>query len=314
MKRATVLKLLISAAAGSLAVWFLVARVSPRKETLVPILSALTSQVIAPPFVQRDLVYGQAGGVDLKLDFARPSEGSGPFPLVICIHGGAWRSGSKSGYAVALPLLVQHGYAAASLDYRLAPRYPFPAQIEDVRRAVRYLDQRAAGFKIDPNRLGAMGDSAGGHLALLLGLSDPNDTIRAVVNLYGPADLPRWKAGPEGEAALTMSSAKVLDTVFGTSDRASVTLRAASPIHQIGKARPAVLTLHGEADPVVKAEQAIWLHQALRTAGFQEKLVIVKGASHGLQGTDLANAIGEVTEFLAAHLKAERHNRVEPAP
>lgn len=298
MKRTTLLKILAPAALLGLAIWFLAARTPTALRTAV---SALAAQGPGAPSIEHDRVYGQAGGVDLKLDFIKP-EGAGPFPLVVCVHGGAWQSGSKSGYGVALGLLAQNGYAAASVDYRLAPRYPFPAQIEDVREAVRYLREHAAELKIDPGRVAVLGDSAGGHLALLLGLSEPG--IRAVVNLYGPADLPRWQAEPEGETHLGMSSARLLETVFGTSDRASEVLRMASPIHQIGKARPAVLTFHGEADPLVKAEQSIWLHQALRSAGLDEKLVLVKGAAHGLRGSDLASAINDVIEFLAVHVKA----------
>lgn len=266
----------------------------------IPRLAAQT----AAPVVERDIVYGQVDDVDLKLDFVRPGEGAGPFPLVICIHGGGWQSGSKSGYAMALSVFAQNGYAAASVEYRLAPTYKFPAQLQDVRRAVSYLREHAAELKLDPNRFAALGDSAGGHLALLLGLSDPKDQIRAVVNLYGPTDLLRWQATPEGEVGLGMTSATMLENVFGTSDRKSETLRAASPINIIGNTKPAVITFHGDSDPMVKPEQAIWLHNALRKAGLTEKLVIVKGATHGFQGADLESAIRGVVEFLGLHLKA----------
>jgi acetyl esterase/lipase len=205
---------------------------------------------------------------------------------------------------MVLQLFAQHGYAAVSVDYRLAPRYPFPAQIDDVRRAARYLREHAVDLKVDPNRVATLGDSAGGHLALLLGLSDPDDGIRVIVNLYGPSDLPRWKATPAGEVGLGMSSAKLLENVFGTSDPASSALRDASPINKIGKAKPAVLTFHGDSDPLVNMEQSLWLHEALRKAGFEERLVVVKGGAHGFQGADLTNTIRTTLEFLDAHLKA----------
>jgi acetyl esterase/lipase len=278
-------------------------------QTLLPValIAAPLAAAQAPAsqvVVQRDLVYGQADGVDLKLDFVRPGEGSGPFPLVVCLHGGGWQTGNKAAYGMVLQLFAQHGYAAASVDYRLAPRYPFPAQIDDVRRAARYLREHAVDLKVDPNRVATLGDSAGGHLALLLGLSDPDDGIRVIVNLYGPSDLPRWKATPVGEAGLGMSSTKLLENVFGTSDPASAALRDASPINKIGRAKPAVLTFHGDSDPLVNMEQSLWLHEALRKAGLEEKLVVVKGGAHGFQGADLANTIRTTLEFLDAHFKA----------
>lgn len=268
---------------------------------LLPVV--LAAAQATPPVVERDLVYGQAGGADLKLDFVRPGDGAGPFPLVLCIHGGGWQSGSKSGHAMVLQLLAQNGYAAASVDYRLAPSFPFPAQLQDVRMAARYLREHAVDLKVDPTRIATLGDSAGGHLALMLGLSDPKGGIRAVVNFYGPTDLTRWQAGPEGEAALGMTSDKLLENVFGTSDRKSAILHNASPIYNVGKAKPAIFTMHGDADPVVKSEQAVWLHEALAKAAIEEKLVIVKGASHGFQGPDLENAVKLVLEFLGTHLK-----------
>ncbi len=286
--------------------------------------SVVAAQAPLAPMFDRDVVYSQADGVDLKLDFARPGEGPGPFPLVVCIHGGGWQSGAKSGYAMAMGVLAQRGYASASIEYRLAPKYQFPAQLQDVRRAVQYLRAHAAELKVDPSRIAVIGDSAGGHLALLLGLTDPKDGIRAVINLYGPTDLPRWQATPAGEVGLGMTSAKMLENVFGTSDRTSEVLRAASPINNIGKTKPAVITFHGDADPVVKVEQGIWLHEALRKAGIEEKLVIVKGASHGFQGADLQTVIQGMVEFLGTHLKAvdskvnipriDAHAHVGPPP
>src|SRR5512145_3560740 len=89
--------------------------------------------------IERDVTYGQADGVDLKLDMARPASGAGPFPVVLCIHGGAWQTGSKSGYAAVLPILVADGYAAVAVEYRFAPAFKYPAQLDDVRQAIRYL-------------------------------------------------------------------------------------------------------------------------------------------------------------------------------
>ena len=258
------------------------------------------SQVSAQP----DIVYGSADGVDLKLDLARPSEGAGPFPVVLCIHGGAWITGSKAVYGPVLQMLAGAGYAAASIDYRLAPRYKYPAQIDDVRLAAAYLRAHAAELNIDPSRMAVLGDSAGGHLALLLGLTEPRDRFRAVINLYGVSDVARWLPNPEGEQIEGMDAPTLLEKVYGTRDRSSDVLRKASPLTYVTKGNPPVLTMHGDADPTVRIEQAQWLHEALRKNGVEEKLVVVKGAKHGFEGQDMQTCIFTVVDFLGAHLKA----------
>ena len=216
--------------------------------------------------LHQDVVYGRAGGSDLKLDLVQP-EGAGPFPAVICIHGGAWMSGSKAGYGPVMQMLATSGYAAAAIEYRFAPAHKFPAQIDDVRQAVRYLRAHAAELKIDATRLVVMGDSAGGHLALLTGLREHEKGIRGVINICGPSDVTRWQAAPEGEKAIGMTTDRLLETVFGTSDRKSAVLKNASPLYFVARDSPAVLTIHGDADPTVKLEQSEWLHEALRKAG-----------------------------------------------
>jgi len=271
--------------------------------TLLTAFTFAGIQAQSPFAIDRDLVYGQAEGVDLKLDLVRPAQSPGPLPLVVCVHGGAWQSGTKAAYGPVLQMLAMNGYAAASVEYRMAPQFKFPAQAQDVRRAVEYLRGRAAELKLNADRIAVLGDSAGGHLALFEGLTDATPGIRAVVNLYGVTDLTRWQAAPEGEKALGMNSDTLLERVFGTCDRTSKTLRTASPLYSMGKARPAILTFHGDADPLVKLEQAQWLHEALRKGGFDEKLVVVKSASHGFQGPDLDATVKATVEFLAARLK-----------
>lgn len=257
-------------------------------------------QVTAQP----DIVYGSVDGVDLKLDLARPSEGAGPFPVVLCIHGGAWMVGSKGAYTPVLQMLAGAGYAAVSIDYRLAPRYRFPAQIDDVRLATAYLRTHAAELKLDANRMAVLGDSAGGHLALLLGLTEPQGRFRAVINLYGVSDVARWLPNPESEKIEGMDAATLIEKVYGTRDRGSDVLRKASPLTYVAKGNPAVLTMHGDADPTVRLEQSQWLHEALRKNGVEEKLVVVKGAKHGFEGQDMQTCIFTVVDFLGAHLKA----------
>src|SRR5262249_4168776 len=121
--------------------------------------------------VETDIVYAKVGDKELKLDLARPPEGKGPFPVVVLFHGGGWRMGNKRDVRGWLPFLAEHGYVEASVGYRLAPDYTFPAQIEDAKTAVRFLQANAEKYGIDKERFAAMGWSAGGHVSCLLGLT-----------------------------------------------------------------------------------------------------------------------------------------------
>ncbi|HEY3319754.1 MAG TPA: alpha/beta hydrolase [Planctomycetota bacterium] len=244
---------------------------------------------------------------NLSLDIAVP-KGNGPFPLIVCIHGGAWHSGGKSQYGNMLVEFSRHGYVAASVDYRLAPANKFPAQIEDVKCAVRFLRAHATEYHIDPQRVGALGESAGGHLALLLGLMNPGDgleggcgdqpsKVQAVVNYYGPSDL----SAPENWGSGQIAQAKML---LGTTDPKDPIVTRASPIAYIDSTDPPILTFHGDADPIVPVSQARRLHEALRRAGVPERLEIVRGAGHGWTGNDAERITRMTIEFFDTQLKA----------
>lgn len=265
--------------------------------------------------IQKDIVYGKAGGEELKLDLARPAKGEGPFPLVVCLHGGAWQIGHRSSMHPQVRLLAGHGYVAATVGYRLAPKHPWPAQVEDARAAVRFLRAHAKDYHIDPNRVAAVGGSAGGHLALLLGLMDdggePPSKVQAVVNYFGPTDLRTWSATPEGDALLKAAvngrdSNGLLKDLLGTADRKAPVVARASPITYVDAKDPPVLTFQGTADPLVPAEQAKALHAALKKAGVAEKLVLLEGASHGWGGQEKERTDRLMLEFLDKYLKGGR--------
>ena len=257
--------------------------------------------------LQSDLVFAKAGDEEVKLDFARPA-GDGPFPLVVCIHGGAWHHGDKKDVCGWLEVLPKHGFAAAAVNYRLAPKHKFPAQIEDVKCAVRYLRSRAGELKIDPKRFAALGESAGGHLALLAGLLEAKDgmegggpnaeqssRVQAVVNFYGPADL-------TADTPWTEIKRAQANAVFGTLDQKSETAARASPVTYINAGDPPVLTCHGTLDPVVPVEQARRLHSALKKAGVSERLEVIEGAAHGWKGKEWERTTVLALEFLAKQL------------
>jgi len=136
-----------------------------------------------------DLPFSNAGGVELRLDVAQPTMGRAPYPAVVVFHAGAWKEGSKEENRRLLFDLARHGYVGVSPDYRLCPQSVFPAQIDDAKSAVRFLRANAASLKVDPNRIGAMGFSAGGYLALMLGLTGANDGF-VLGQLQGPLGRP----------------------------------------------------------------------------------------------------------------------------
>ena len=117
-----------------------------------------------------DIPYAKVHDTELKLDLMVPKDAKGPVPALMVIHGGAWRAGNKQDCRFIMPDIVRHGYAAISPQYRFCPKETFPAQVEDVKAAVRWVKSHAKEYNIDPERVGAVGFSAGGHLAMMLGL------------------------------------------------------------------------------------------------------------------------------------------------
>ena len=227
-----------------------------------------------------------------KLDLYLPADlpaGRGPHPFILRIHGGAWRGGDKTQNVPAY--LLEDGYAIASVEHRFTDVAPFPAQIQDVKAALRYLREHAGEYGLDPRRVAALGDSSGSHLACLVGLTggvaaltdDPgsrtSDRVLAVVDFYAPSDL---RAFPE---SWKVSHPDLIDAVNrlvgGTLEEHPDVARAASPITYVNKASPPFLILQGGRDDIVAPVQSINLDRALRAAGVPSELVILPGAGHG---------------------------------
>ena len=279
--------------------------------------SKATAQEVA---VQHDVVYGQADGIELVMDIASPANIESPVPAIVCIHGGAWQLGSKSDYGVHIKAIASAGYVVAAVEYRLAPKYKWPAQIQDVKCAVRYLRAHANELKIDPGRIAALGDSAGGHLALLLGLMDTGDgndggggnpgqssKVQAVINFSGPTNLSTWRVAPEAEPEFKSfhgrDSDGILEDLLGTADRSSPIMAKASPLSYIDAGDPPIRTFHGSVDPIVSVDQAKQLHAALEEAGVRQQLTVIEGAGHGLTPEQIMAATQQALEFLRQVLK-----------
>lgn len=255
-----------------------------------------------------DVVYSQRSGKSLHLDFVRP-QGDGPFPLVVCIHGGGWRGGSRTDYADFQKSMAGIGVATASVQYRFAPDAKFPSQLDDLRGALRFLLADTDRFKVDSKRILWMGGSAGGHLALLAGLETSDQyTTRLIINVAGPTDLRNFKSLPAGDAVLkkfaTRDSSELLEDLLGTADRSAEIYERASPVVLVRKDSPRVVTCHGEKDDIVPISQAELLHEKLRELKVPEKLIRAKSGGHDLGAWEanerLQAILGVVDEIKSA--------------
>jgi acetyl esterase/lipase len=253
----------------------------------------------------------------LKLDIARPKAGDGPFPAILCIHGGGFRAGNRESYDGLCIRLAQRGYVAATVTYRLAPKYQFPAAVHDVKAAVRWLRANAAKYHIDPERIGVTGGSAGGHLAQFLGVTtnvpefegdggNPGQSSRVscVVNVYGPSDFTK-------SYGKSVDAAQVLPLFLGGDvEHERRKHIVASPLYWVTPNAAPTLCLHGTDDKYVAHEQAVWLIDRLKAASVEAKLITLEGAGHGFRGADAERADQALFEFFDEHLQPKRSARL----
>jgi acetyl esterase/lipase len=262
----------------------------PSEPSPTPVLSNQVLSTSAPGSIAKDIPYCTMDGVSLKTDVYYPQTGSAPWPLVIYVHGGGWETSDKSEGAGFFKLtgMYNQGFLLASVDYRLAPKYKFPAQIQDVKCAVRYFRAHAAEYNLNPDKIGVWGGSAGGHLVSLLGAADSSagwdvgeylhqsSRVQAVVDMFGPSDLTRG-------FATTALQAKLQRDVFDSTSNADPILAAASPVTYVTADDPPFLILQGEADSLVPPEQSQILFDKLQAAGVSSELVTIRHAGHGFQ-------------------------------
>ena len=276
------------------------------------ILARLRQSPPEPPssiLFEKDIAYTNVAGKPLLLDLARPKTGTGPFPAILCIHGGGWRAGDKKEFLGAVFSLAQQGYVAATVNYRLVPDNHFPSQIQDVKTAVRYLRSRARELHIDPDRIGVFGGSAGGHLALLLGTTDAHDfppvgeypglssAVQAVVSLAGPTDLTqRFPAASEGLVTGLIGKSRA---------EAPGAYEQASPLHHVSATDAPVLAIHGTKDELVPYAQSTALAAALKNVGVEVELFTIPDGGHGSGGKpeDWNAGIVKMVDFFDKHLK-----------
>jgi acetyl esterase/lipase len=263
--------------------------------------------------VLRDVPYVTDGHSRQKLDLYLPRDAARP-PLVILIHGGAFRTGDKERENAARWL--REGYAVAAANYRLSGDAIFPAQVEDCKAAVRWLRAQAGRYGYDPERFGAYGTSAGGHLAAMVGTTggqaafdagehrDVSSRVQAVVDNYGPTDFLQMDAHrlPEGQVHDAPDSPES-ELIGGAIQEHPDRVRAASPVTYVSADDPPFLIIHGDRDPLVPHHLSELLASALERAGVPVTFYTVKGGGHGR--FDDPNVARLQSEFFARHLRGE---------
>src|SRR4051812_12433740 len=272
-------------------------------------VTALCTTAVGKVIVEKDVEFANPDNQHLQLDMVRP-EGEGPFPAVVCIHGGGFRAGKRDAYDGLIKELAEHGYVAVTVTYRLAPKYQFPAAIYDVKSAVRWLRANAARYHIDPECIGAMGGSAGGHLAQFLGVTaarkqfegdganlDQSSRVACVVNFYGPSDFTK-------SYGKSVDAAEVLPLFLGGNlQQARRRHIEASPLYWVTPDAAPTLCVHGTKDQYVAFEQAGGIVDRLKAAGVEAELLPMVGSMHGFKGEVEENAEAAMIAFFDAHLK-----------
>jgi acetyl esterase/lipase len=230
--------------------------------------------------VRNDIEFARPGGEPLLMDAHIPP-GPGPHAAVILVHGGGWTNGTKQANFIQ-PLfgpLDESGLAWFSIDYRLAPKHPYPAAVRDVEESIRYIKAHAKEFRVDPKRLALMGESAGGHLVALVATRATSETrVAAVVPFYGAFDL---------EALLSEKKevSKGWTGFFGITDlseKSRAVLREASAATYVKKGLPPFLLIHGTKDEAVPYDQSVKFNAQLKAAGVKTEFYTVENGIHGV--------------------------------
>jgi acetyl esterase/lipase len=257
---------------------------------------------------ERGVVYGIVNGESLLLDVYRTRPSGSSRPAVILIHGGGMWTGSRTHMEQSARQLAQAGYVAFSVDYRLvdavAGCHRWPAQLDDVQRAVRWVRAHAEDYGVEPERIGAFGWSAGGQLAALLGTRDTRDVtaplarqssrVTCVVDLAGDVDLATYTRPP--------ALHEVVALLGGTVEEVPDRYRDASPLTWIDRRTAPFLVIHGDRDDVVPIEQSRRLVAALRAAAVSVEYVELAIAGHDDLTWDRVGS--KVLTFLAHHLRS----------
>ena len=262
------------------------------------------SQAITGYRVLPNTTYQTASNWDAKLDLYLPRNAAEPVPTLVYIHGGGWVGGSKDADVLFFLPYIQMGWAVVNVEYRLARVALAPAAVEDCRCALRWVFKNAKEYKFDTTKIVVTGGSAGGHLSLMTGMltseagldrqcaASGEVNVAAIINWYGITDVVDLLDGPD------MKSYAVL-WMGSMTNREDIAKRV-SPLTYVRKGLPPILTIHGDADPIVPYAHAVRLRDALDKAGVPNKLLTIPGGKHGgFTPEEMKNIYASIREFLA---------------
>ena len=280
--------------------------------TASPSPTATQAGASAPSKVIRDVEFATVGASPLLLDLYLP-EGRAAFGLIVWVHGCAWRSGSRS--SVDLAGMTSRGWAVASVDYRLSPVAKFPAQVHDIKAALRYLRAHAGQHGYPASRFVIAGSSAGGHLAALVGVSNGHpelegtvgterqvsSNVQAIVSLYGASNLTTilGQSTPHG---LTVRVPALELLLGGQPDTVPELAQLASPVFHVAVSAPPLLMLHGDQDQQMPINQSHELEGAYGRLGLPARLAVVHGSGHGGPAFTTRATLDLIDEFLRKHV------------
>ena len=241
-----------------------------------------------------DVVFAEVGGRDLLLDLYMPQTAEA-VPLIVYVHGGAWRRGSKD--SMPLTRLLDEGYAIARVEYRLTPEARFPAQVHDIKAAIRFLRATQGRHGYDSRKIAVAGSSAGGHLAALVGVTngvrelegtvgahlDQSSDVQAIIAYFGASNLLSIldQSTPQGLGVRVPALQLLLG---GQPEEKPELAKLASPVFHADRSDPPMLLLHGDQDPQMPISQSHELHGKYKSLGLPVSLHVLHGAAHGGKG------------------------------
>ncbi|MEO5904527.1 MAG: alpha/beta hydrolase [Gemmatimonadaceae bacterium] len=234
----------------------------------------------APEVRRTTLTYITRDGKPLELEVYKRDRALPPAPLVIAIHGGSWRSGTRADLPALNYYLASRGYVVATPSYRFAPESPYPAASQDIDAAISFLKANARQFGIDSTKIVLLGRSAGAQIALLAGYTRNDKSIRGVVSLYGPTDQ-KWGWDNPSNRRVYNSAETLRAFLNGDPNSAAEAYRASSPLNFVGPKTPPTLMIHGTQDPLVSSRQSLRLDSALVATKRPHLFIDLPWATHG---------------------------------
>jgi acetyl esterase/lipase len=272
------------------------------------VVADILSSVRSRPVRLEERTFNTPDGEKLTLDVFRPGYVHGPLPGVLVVHGGSWQNGNSREFVSLNGYLAARDYLVFSVNYRLAPKWKFPAGRDDVLSAVAYLKVYSKELGLDPTRLALLGRSAGGQLALLAAYTANEPSIRGVVSVYGPTDL---RYGYEHPARRQLIDTRgVLEAYLGGSpDKVDDAYFAASPINFVSPTSPPTLLIHGMHDGHVSPEESVRLEAKLQQSTVKHMFLRLPWATHGCDWS-FSGPCGQVTTYAIEHFL----DRVMKAP